>query len=262
MSRRYWHSLFDSVSSTKSEAATRAARVAKSLRWRPRCGSAGTVCCRFDDESADQVGPPNMTPAAGDVDRDGLAPVERLNAAGRLDRGATGDSGPAGKPLANVVRDEDVDGSPVALPAVLLALSRDAVRDEVENSKGAGELEQNLRVGSDVEDRVSVVGGAWRRRPALGAVQVDHLPADQGPAGWEAFVHLEERVPGRGLRHRHRREDDHRSASTSSRALANSRGCWCSARSAARSSGQTASGRRSATWSTTFPRRSAASTSK
>jgi hypothetical protein len=35
---------FDSVSSTKSEAATNEARVAKSPRWRPRFESTGTVC--------------------------------------------------------------------------------------------------------------------------------------------------------------------------------------------------------------------------
>jgi len=79
-----------------------------------------------------------VTRAAGDVDRDNLAAVQPLNAARRLDRGATGDSGPAGKPLTNVVRYEDVDGSPVALPAVLLALGGDAVRDEVEVGSGRG----------------------------------------------------------------------------------------------------------------------------
>jgi hypothetical protein len=96
------------------------------------------VCYLLDDESPVQAGPRNVTRAASDVDRATWLRCSARMPPGRLDRGAVGDAGPAGTPLANVVRDEDVDRSPVALPAVLLALGRDAVRDEVKVGQGAG----------------------------------------------------------------------------------------------------------------------------
>lgn len=76
-------------------------------------------------------------------------------------------------------RDEHVDLSDISNPTVLVSPRRDPGAAEGEVGEHRGEVAQDVGAGADVENRVEVDHRPIRRLPALTAVEVNHLTADE-----------------------------------------------------------------------------------
>lgn len=83
---------------------------------------------------------------------------------------------------------------------MLATLGRDTARSEAEVEQCLGEGTQQRRVCPNVDHGVGVVGRAFGKRTALGALQVNELPTDEGPALVQPFVELHEAACPRAWR--------------------------------------------------------------
>jgi len=159
----------------------------------PRLVEGDGVSGCLGDQSAEQVRATHDTVAAGERDGDIPGAVKGLLCAGGLQGRPAGRALAGGGSLAEVARDEDVDAGGGAHPTVMVAVPRLAGRHEAHLRQGCGERQQRARLRSHIEQGIQVVGRARRRGATLGAVQVHHLPADQGPAGRVLLVQVEDR---------------------------------------------------------------------
>jgi hypothetical protein len=78
---------------------------------------------------------------------------------------------------------------------MLRSVRRDTRRGEAQYDQGAGENLENVRIGTDVDNGIDVVGRARWSVAMLCAMQVDHLAADESPPVVEPLVEIHDAMP-------------------------------------------------------------------
>lgn len=150
-------------------------------------------------ERAEQVWSPDHTDRLGHSDSHFFRPGEGLLGSRRLNRGPSRCARSAGCAGPDVLRDEQVQRRRSTDPAVLVALRARSGRGEAQLDQDLCEVRKDMRMCSDIEGYIAVVCRPHRREVPLGAEQMNHLSADEAPAGREDFGDFEQAQPGLAL---------------------------------------------------------------